>query len=394
MLQPKVPSTAQDDSRPAPAEPGVLRAEPGVSPAGARWSLPEEARVLIIRFSSLGDVVKCTALPRLIKARYPRARITFVTASDFLELIRDNPHLERAVGFDRRGGLGALAAFGRELAAEPPDLIVDVHKSLRSRWLKRFLSGRRTAYSKHTLRRALLIWFRVNTFQGREGKEGDFLAGLLPYGVVDDGRGTEVFTHRVAEDGALRRRLARELTALERWRREGRPVLGIAPIARWELKTWPLDSFREVVRGFVRKTGGGVVLFGGADDGPVEALLAGLKDKGVSLVGRTSLLESAYFASLTDLVVCNDTGMSHLAEAVGTDVVTLFGPTSRELGYFPVRPGSQPVEIPLTCRPCTRTGQGKCTHPHRKACLEGISPGDVLARVLARLSPDSAVAGS
>ena len=94
MLQPKAPHAAQDDPRPAPtesgvhrAEPGVSRAEPGVSPAEARWSLPEEARVLIIRFSSLGDVVKCTALPRLIKARYPRARITFVTAAEFLELI-------------------------------------------------------------------------------------------------------------------------------------------------------------------------------------------------------------------------------------------------------------------------------------------------------------------
>ena len=111
----------------------------------------------------------------------------------------------------------------------------------------------------------------------------------------------------------------------------------------------------------------------------------GLGDRAVPLVGRTSLLESAYFASLTDLVVSNDTGMSHLTESVGRDVLVLFGPTSAELGYFPARPTSGVMERPLPCRPCTRMGEGRCTHPWHKACLEAISVDSVLASVQKRL---------
>ena len=348
-------------------------------------TLPARARILIIRFSSLGDVVKCTALPRLIKARYPRARITMVTSREYLELIADNPHLERAIGLERRSGAGGFFELVRELGGEPFDLVVDVHRSLRSRLLRLFVRGPRTAYSKRTVQRFLLIQFRLNTYIEPRGKEEDFLAGLLPYGVRDDGRGTELTLDSVRGDAALRAGLAPELKRIAQWRKAGQPVLGIAPIAAWELKRWPLEAFRELMEAYVKKTRGGLVVFGGPGDAEAAALVEGLEAHAVSLVGRTSHLESAYFASLTDLLVANDTGMTHLAEAAGTDVITLYGPTSRELGYYPVRPGSVALELPLPCRPCTRTGAGRCTHPHYKACLEGITPREVLSQVLAGL---------
>jgi heptosyltransferase-2 len=355
--------------------------------------LPAAPRILIIRFSSLGDVVKCTALPRLIKAAYPEARITMLTASDYLELIADNPHLSQAIGFDRREGAEGFRRLVKQLRAEPFDLIADVHHSLRSRLLGLFLRGRRTRYSKRSLQRLLLLSFRLNTYGEPMGKETDFLAGLEPYGVTDDGLGTELHLQRVAGDAALRQRLAAELEQIARWREAGRPVIGVAPIAAWELKRWPLANFRELMQAYVRKTGGGLVLFGGPGDDDAHGLVAGLEANAVSLVGRTSHLESAYFASLTDLVVANDTGMTHLAEAVGTDVLTLYGPTSRELGYYPVRRTSVALELPLPCRPCTRMGEGACHHPLHKACLVGITPQAVLGHVLAAIGRGNGAPG-
>ncbi len=368
------------------------------APAETR-ALPEEARVLIIRFSSLGDLVKCTALPRLIKAAYPRARITMVTSLEYLELIEDNPHLDKAIGFDRRAGAGGLFRLVGRLRAARFDLVVDVHRSLRSRIITALLGAPRTAYGKRTLQRFLLINFRWNTYRwntGRwntnrapRGKEEDFLAGLRVHGVTGDGRDTELHPKRAGAEPALRKRLKPELARIARWRKAGLPILGIAPIAAWELKRWPLDSFRELMREFARRTGGGIVVFGGPGDREAEALLEALLEdggaNGVSLVGRTSHLESAYFASLTDLVVSNDTGMTHLSEAVGTDVIALYGPTSRELGYYPVRAGSVALEAPLPCRPCTRTGKGSCSHPLRKACMLAITPRQVLDTVLKKV---------
>jgi ADP-heptose:LPS heptosyltransferase len=359
---------------------------PAQAPApAAAEALPAEARILVVRFSSLGDVVKCTALPRLIKRAYPRAHLTFVTAADYLELIRDNPHIDRPLGFPRREGLGGLLRLSHELKRGGVDLVVDVHRSLRSRMLTALLPAPRVPYSKRTLQRWLLIQFRVNTYRRAVGKEEDFLAGLRRYGVDPDGRGTEVFLARTLADEAMRRRLAPEWERYNAWRAGGLPVLGVAPVAAWELKRWPTESFRALMAGFIRATGGGVLVFGGPKDSDAQRLAGDFGGQAVSLVGKTSHLESACFASLADLVVSNDTAMTHLTEAAGRDVLTIYGPTSRELGYYPTRPGSIVVERDLPCRPCTRMGEGRCTHPLQRACLVGITPDQVLARVLAKL---------
>lgn len=363
--------------------------------ADAPRTLPEDARILIVRFSSLGDVVKCTALPRLIRRRYPRARITFVTSEANHELIRDNPHLERAIGFRRGTGLRGLLRLAAELRAQGFDLVADVHRSLRSRVLTALLRAPRTAYSKRTLQRLLLIHWRRHTFTHVPGKEADFLAGLRPYGVEDDAQGTELHLGALAADPAVQARFAAERERLAAWRAAGRPVLGVAPVAAWPLKRWPLAHYRALLARYLAATDGAAVLFGGPQDADVAALAAelaaqrGAEGRVLSLVGRTTHLESAWFAAGCDLMLANDTGMSHIAEAVGHDAVVLFGPTTRELGYFPVRPGSRVLERPLPCRPCTRTGAGRCTHPWPQACLEAIRPDDALAVVLEKLGRSS-----
>ena len=334
--------------------------------------------------------MKCTALPRLIHNRYPGARITFLTSEVHLELVRDNPHLERAIGFQRNTGAAGLLRLAGELRAQGFDLVADVHRSLRSRVLTALLRTPRTHYTKRTWQRLLLLHFRHNTYRldtGSRGfgKEEDFLAGLRPHGIEDDGQGTELHLQRLEADPETASRFAVELERVNRWRAGGRPVVGMAPVAAWELKRWPMGHWRALLEGFLEATGGAVVVFGGPGDDEAAALTEGLEERTLSLVGRTSHLESAWFAARTQLMVSNDSGMSHLAEAVGRDVVVFFGPTTREWGYFPVRPGSVVLERPLPCRPCTRTGQGNCGHLWRKACLEAITPETALQAVLGKL---------
>ena len=379
-------------------EPFKYSASSGVSPAlvpaghdAEAMRLPAAARILIIRFSSLGDVVKATALPRLVKAAYPDAHVTMITAEHHLPLIAGNPHLERAIGFRRREGLYGLWRLGRQLRREGWDLIADVHKSLRSRLLSSWIGAPRAAYTKRTGQRFLLVRFGINTYRSPRRKEEDFLAALAPYGVRDDGLGTEISLEPLRRDDTFAGRFAEPLARIRAWHDTGLPVLGVAPVAAWDLKRWPSARFAELMAAFVRETGGGVVIFGGKEDRQAEALAAPLGASAVSLVGRTSLLESAHFATLTDSLVSNDTGMAHLAEAVGVDVIVIFGPTTRELGYFPARDTSRVIEYNLPCRPCTRMGEGRCTHPLRKACLRLIQPDTVLAAILAVLPGRSGV---
>lgn len=380
------PANPSDPPRSAagPPEPRTAGRE-STAPQAPR-PLPPRPRIVIVRFTSLGDVVKATGLPRQIRARYPQAHLTMITAEAYLPLIADNPHLDRAIGFERKQGFAGLRRLARELRAEGVDLVVDIHKSPRSRLLARWLGAPGVDYSKRTLARWLLIRFGIDTYRRPRRKEQDFAAALAPYGIEDDGRGPEIFLDRLRNDPALRERFGAELERIDGWRRMGLPVIGVAPVAAWELKRWPIGAFRAFAEGFVRKTGGGVAVFGGPEDREARALAEGLGAHAISLVGRTTLLESAYFASLTDLTLANDTGMSHLTEAVGRDAIVLFGPTTEHLGYFPARPGSIVVQRDLPCRPCTRMGEGRCTHPLPKACLVGIAPEHVLGIVLARLA--------
>ncbi|MDH4121956.1 MAG: glycosyltransferase family 9 protein [Deltaproteobacteria bacterium] len=352
-------------------------------------SLPPQPRILIIRFSSLGDVVKCTGLPRQIRSRYPQARITFLTSDTFLPLVRGNPHLHQALGFARTTGLGGLLKLAGELRREKFDLVVDVHQSLRSRLLSRLTGAPVTAYSKRTLQRVLLLWFGWNTYATTPGKEQDFLAALAPWGVTDDGGGTEIHLGELEPPGWTEK-FRPERAQLEGWKKAGRPVLGLAPVAAWELKRWPEHHVSRLVELFLARTKGGVMLFGGNEDRNVQALARqlksqGLEDRVMDLSGKTTLLESAWWAAQTQVMVANDTGMSHIAEAVGRPVVALFGPTTRHLGYFPVRPGSVVAEVNLPCRPCSKNGKGRCKRAVNKECLELVTPEQVLDLVLERL---------
>lgn len=358
----------------------------GEVPGGTR-GLPERPRIVLIRFTSLGDVVKATTLPRLIKARYPGCHLTMVTAEVYLPLIAHNPHVDRAIGFPRREGLAGLRRLARRLRAGGVDLVADMHRSLRSRLLARWLGAPGVRYSKRSWQRWLLVRFGVSTYRRPRRKEEDFAAALAPYGIADDGRGPEIFPGAEQPEPDFLARLAEPLRLLAQWRQEGRPVLGLAPVAAWGLKRWPLAHFRCLAERFVWEAGGAVLVFGGAGDRETaRAVTAGLAPHAVSLAGETTLLESARFAALADAVVCNDTGMAHLAEAAGRDVIVLFGPTSRELGYFPARPGSRVLERDLPCRPCTRMGEGRCTHPLPRACLALIDPETVLAAVRQQLA--------
>ncbi len=167
--------------------------------------------------------------------------------------------------------------------------------------------------------------------------------------------------------------------------KESQPILGLAPGAQWETKQWPENFFAEVLTGFRRSSSAPVRIFLGPRE---ELWFSGSHLEGA--VQRLSGIQVIRGLSLTDLIgpitgcsvlLTNDSGLLHLAEAAGTPVLALFGPTVREFGYFPRLPESRVLEISLDCRPCSRNGKRPC---HRKdlACLASISPAEVLQAVL------------
>jgi heptosyltransferase-2 len=302
-------------------------------------------RILVIRFSSLGDVILMSALLDALRISHPNAEIWLATKTRYAELFTSDPRVDRVVGLDTASG--ALGRLVGQLEKQRFDLILDAHKSLRSRLLTwRLPPAPVRRVRKDTAARLIYLWTRRRSRAlGRhqidrylELLEGDTL--FRPSLMLDD----------------VDRTLARAaLSGMEK------PVLAMAPGSRHATKQWPADRFTELAHRFLETNLGEIVLMGGPGEEGVCSDVAGQLEGPVRVsCGDLPLMGSAALLERCEMLVCNDSGLMHMAEAVGTPVLALFGPTSRELGYFPRDPGSRVIEHALDCRPCSRNGAAPC----------------------------------
>lgn len=353
-------------------------------------TLAQDASILLIRFSSIGDVLQCTSLPRCIRRRYPHSHIAFLTALPHQDLLLHNPHLSEVLALDRSEGLADLTRMCKTLRQRHWDLVVDLQGNLRSRFIRTALRAPFVACPRRVLRRRLLTGFGIYLLSKKPNREGDFLRLLAPWGVVDDAHSLEAHPEPVE---LLPAALAEAWGQLCAWRKEGRCVIGIAPGSAWPLKRWPFESFRSLAQRFLARDHGRVVCFGGPQESDTRQLAEDLGSAALCVVGCT-LSQAARFASAMDAMVCNDSAALHLAEAVGVDVLAFFGATAKAWGYMPKRTNCRVLQHPLPCRPCTATGRGHCRHPWPQACLRAISVAEAetaLHALLTHAAPVQAI---
>jgi ADP-heptose:LPS heptosyltransferase len=194
--------------------------------------------------------------------------------------------------------------------------------------------------------------------------------------VVYDGGRPEVFVDDRSEASALAKAGITE---------EGPARIGLIPSAQWEGKRWAPEKFAELAQKLVAETPYQLILFGGPEDSFCQQIANGLPShRLVNTQGKLSILESSALLRHCSLVVANDTGLMHVADALGIPSVLIFGPTSRELGCLPHHPLTRVVENTLWCRPCSKIGQAPCIRSKRW-CLERTSAERVYDETL-RLS--------
>jgi heptosyltransferase-2 len=169
------------------------------------------------------------------------------------------------------------------------------------------------------------------------------------------------------------------------------PLLGVAPGAKWDTKRWPQENFATLLSLYLKRTHGAARVYLGPQErqwyeGSSLANVV-VATESASTVAATDLRDVARNLGGLDLVIANDSGLLHLAEAVGTPVLALFGPTVREFGYYPLLAESRVLETDLSCRPCSRNGKRPC-HRNDLACLTGISADLVMQTLLTMLTKE------
>jgi len=269
-------------------------------------------------------------------------------------------------------GLPALRRLCRGLGRF--DLALDLHRTLRSRaCLMALNADHRLSYRKDALLRRLWAagWMRARMEGAQPHVIDRYLEPLRRFGIAP---AHSVPRLVVAPDEVL---AARELL-LAAGVRDPDSVAIIVPGARWPNKRWSPASFAAVAAGLRDAEGLEPVIAGdAADREPAEAVCALVPGGAVQLAGRTGLAGLTALLAGARVVVANDSGPAHLAAAVGTPVVAVFGPTHEAFGFAPRGERVRVISRALACRPCTVHGGVRCRRS-RRACLDDIAPDTVL----------------
>ena len=337
------------------------------------------AKVLVIRFSSVGDIVLASPLLRVLRAKFTASQIDFVTKSEYAELVKFNPNLNFTYEFNPAEGFAGLRRLKSRLRRERYDLIVDIHNSLRSRYLRSLGKGEKVvAVDKRIVERAVLVRLKKNFYGSSVSVPDRYIEPLSAFGIAPDGGGTEL---HIPDEVLFRVSGMMAPVKLN----EFETVVGLCPSSRHGTKRWPAERYGEIGSRAARTIGAKVFIFGGPSDAPVNSAVREVivREAGEAAVtdwtGKLSLLESAAAMEYCDVVVSNDSGLMHIADAMQKKLVAIFGSTVREFGFFPSGAHSVVLERNgLSCRPCSHIGLKECPEKHFR-CMKEIEPGDVFS---------------
>lgn len=336
-------------------------------------------KILIFRLSSIGDIILTSALVRCVRNKYPDASIDFVVKKQFSQLIKNNPHINNVIDLDTSLGFVGLKQLRKQIQESNYDIFLDIHKNFRSLYCRSFLRKTKVSrYRKNVVKRTLLTSFGIDLYSDELPVYQRFIDAAKLYGVDYDGKKTEFYLSE--EDITDFQRIAKE-NGID----VERKYLVFGPGASFSNKQWPLEYFT-ILADMLQKHRIQIIIIGGKSEEKFSSeICSGSSNKNlVNLSGKLSLLQSATILKHAGLTVVNDTGMLHLSEALGVPVVGLYGPTSHQLGYYPILENSKGMGIELSCRPCSKMGANSCPKKHFK-CMKDLKPEMVYNEIVQRL---------
>jgi lipopolysaccharide heptosyltransferase II len=328
-------------------------------------------RILLIRLSSLGDILLTTPILRLLRDHCPQADIEFFVKAAYQDVLRAHPCIDRLILCDNRQ---PFAQTLRLLRQTRYDVVLDLHRTLRSRLICQGLSATlKLAYNKRVLRRQLLVHLGWNTLRAMTPVPELYAAPLRWLGIDAQLPAPDMHLAAGSQD-AMRQYLAQACPAAA-----GRPLLALAPGARWATKRWPVERFATVGQALLEQYHAGVVILGDHDDTALaEALCQRLQGPVFNASGKFSLMQTAALLQQCRLLISNDSGLMHMAAALNVPVVAVFGPTVQEFGFYPFRAPARVVSTSLACRPCSTKGSRRCPKRHHR-CMRQVSTEQVRA---------------
>ena len=302
-------------------------------------------KILVIRFSSIGDIVLTTPVIRCLKKQL-NSEVHFLTKKEFFCLLENNPYVHQLHAIEN--GLENLNSLGF-------DWVIDLHYNLRTSKVKRVLGVPSKSFYKLNIEKWLLTTFKINRLPNKHIVDR-FLDTVAHLGVRNDNLGLDYF---LAENKSLLNRLElpEKYVAL---------VIG----GQHATKILPIDRLQEVCQQVKLP----VVLIGGPEDKSRGEEIAQNQTEVFNTCGDLSINHSAFLIKHAQKVITHDTGMMHIAAAFKKKIISIWGNTVPDFGMYPYMSDKQSkiLEVKnLSCRPCSKIGYKKCPKGHFK-CMNQI----------------------
>ena len=315
-------------------------------------------KILVIRFSSMGDIIYTTPIVRCLKLQIPDCEVHFLTKDQFKYIYQQNPYLTKLHLLKPK-----LADTIKDIKAEQFDLIIDLHNNLRTSIIKIATQIPSSTYKKDRLKKWLGLKFKWSSLFSKDHLVDRYLETVKFLGIKNDNRPIDYYA---AKEYALETFLPPS--------HSGKYIAFVIGATHFT-KRMPNEKIIEICKGINLP----IVLLGGNDvKANAEEIKQAVGANVYSTCGETNLDQSVFIVSKAYKVIGFDTGLTHIAEAFNMPIASVWGGTTPDLlGVFPYKvKDSLVVGIELPCRPCSKFGLEKCPLGHFK-CMKNI-PDEVI----------------
>lgn len=303
-------------------------------------------KFLILRFSSIGDIVLTTPVIRCIKTQYPDAEVHFATKKQFKVLVENNPYIDKYFLLEK-----SLNSFIKTLQSEDYDYVIDLHNNLRTSIIKLRLGKKSFSFDKLNFKKWLLVNLKINQMPDVHIVDR-YLETVKNLGINNDSKGLDYF---IPEKDKVQ---------------INESYVAYAIGGQHFTKKLPTNRIIEVCQ----KINGKIMLLGGKEDSPAaDEIEKALGDKIINACGKYNLNQSASLVQQADYIITHDTGLMHIASALKKKVISIWGNTVPEFGMYPYLTEFKIIENKeLSCRPCSKIGYNKCPKGHFK-CMNDLN---------------------
>jgi ADP-heptose:LPS heptosyltransferase len=311
-------------------------------------------KYLVIRFSSIGDIVLTTPVVRCLKQQVEGAEVHFVTKKKHASIVASNPFIDKVHVLTKN-----LSELFNNLEDEKFDYIIDLHQNIRSNRIKSRLKIPAFSFQKLNFQKYLLVRLKINRMPEKHIVDR-YLETLTVFDVKNDGKGLDFF---IPENEDF------DTSVLPDRFQKGYIAFVIA--GTYPTKRLPPEKIIEICN----KIEFPVILLGGKNEQEAaKKIVENTGENLFNLTGKINLNQSASLVKNARLVLANDTGLMHIAAAFKKKILSFWGNTVPEFGMIPylADPASKIMEVTdLKCRPCSKLGYSKCPKKHFK-CMKNL----------------------